>query len=230
MSSPLNHIAIIMDGNRRWAKEKGFPESSGYVQSVGPVKEAVECCLEHSIPYITLFAFSTENWKRPSLEVRAIFTVMEKSLKAYQSSLMSKKIRLRYVGDLSLLPQKLKQTFLNICETTKNNSALNLILAVNYGGRKEILSAVESFFKSGFQGGGVSEKDFQRHLQTSAFPPPDLIIRTGGEKRISNFYLWSSAYSEFYFSEMMWPDFNQEELKKALDSYKKAKRRFGGSS
>ena len=230
MSSPLNHIAIIMDGNRRWAKEKGFPESSGYIQSVGPVKEVIECCLEHSIPYITLFAFSTENWKRSSLEVRTIFAVMEKSLKAYCSTLMSKKIRLRYVGELSPLPQKLRQTFLNICEETKNNSDLNFILAVNYGGRKEILSAVESFFSKDFKGGSINEKDFQKHLQTSSFPPPDLIVRTGGEQRISNFYLWSSAYSEFYFSEVMWPDFNKAEFKKALSCYKKAKRRFGGSS
>ncbi len=227
--SSLNHIAIIMDGNRRWAEQKGLMKSYGHIKGVQSVKSVVKYCVNQKIPYLSLFAFSTENWKRKSIEVKALFTVIEKSLSQYESIFQEKKIKIHTIGDLSSLPESLKQAFINICERTKDNQGLNLILAVNYGGRREILDAMKTWGQSHSYSDPLTEEDFEKYLQSSRYPRPDLMIRTGGVRRISNFYLWNSAYSELYFSDLMWPEFGMEELKKAIDYYYSVKRRFGGT-
>ena len=225
----IRHIAIIMDGNRRWAKNKYSPVSFGYARGVQSLRKIIQYFVENKIPYLTLFAFSTENWKRSKEEVSGIFNILELSVLKYESLILSNKIRLHIMGDVSSLPQKTQTAFHQVCEKTKNHEGLNLILAVNYGGRKEILEGVKEMHRLKKDMENLTEKEFESCLQSSVFPPPDLVIRTGGVKRISNFCLWSSAYSEFYFSELLWPDFTVKELEKALELYKQADRRFGGS-
>lgn len=237
MPAPLQHIAIIMDGNRRWAQKKKLAPLKGHLQGIEPVKETIRTCVDHHIAYLTLFAFSTENWKRPSDEVQGLSQLMTSSILKYLHFLISNKIRLHIIGDLSPFPNPLCQAFKKACEQTKNNKGLNLILAINYGGQKEILKGIKKLFSSYHKSeksdlpavriNNITEADFEQHLESSAFPPPDLMIRTGGVQRLSNFYLWSSAYSEIYFSPVLWPEFNTEELKKAMAHYSSMKRRFG---
>ena len=233
----LKHIAIIMDGNRRWAQRENLAPLKGHLQGVEPIKETIRYCVNHHIPYLTLFAFSTENWKRSSDEVKGLAHLMTSSILKYVHFLISNKIRLHIIGDLKPFPTILHQAFKKACEKTKNNQGLNLILAINYGGQKEILKGIKKLFSS-YQTSekldlftsyinNMKETDFEQHLESNAFPPPDLMIRTGGVQRLSNFYLWSSAYSEIYFSEALWPEFNTEELKKAITHYSSMKRRFG---
>ena len=229
MPFQMKHIAIIMDGNRRWAQENGLEESQGYAKGVLSVEKIVRSCIEQQISYLTLFAFSTENWKRSQKEVEFLFSLIGHSLLKYESLIVSQKIRLQTIGDLSALPETLQKKFTSVCEQTKQNNKFHLILAINYGGRKEILSAVKKISRQSKDVANFQEKDFEECLQTSRFPPPDLIIRTGGVKRLSNFYLWSSAYSELYFTDVMWPDFNDQELRKAIEYYKGIDRRFGGA-
>ena len=237
MPAPLQHIAIIMDGNRRWAQKKKLTPLRGHLQGVEPVKETIRYCVDHHISYLTLFAFSTENWKRPSDEVQGLSQLMTSSILKYLHFLISNKICLHIIGDLSPFPKPLCQAFKKACEQTKNNKGLNLILAMNYGGQKEILKGIKKLFSSYHKSeksdsltsyvNNITESDFEKHLESSIFPPPDLMIRTGGVQRLSNFYLWSSAYSEIYFSPVLWPEFNTEELKKAMAYYSSMKRRFG---
>jgi len=236
----LQHIAIIMDGNRRWAKRENLAPLKGHLQGVEPVKEAIRYCVNHHIPYLTLFAFSTENWKRSSNEVKGLSQLMTSSILKYLHFLISNKIRLYIIGDLNPFPGLLSQSFHKACEQTKDNTGLNLILAINYGGQKEILKGIKKLFSS-YQASekktnqdlfslyinNMKETDFAQYLESSAFPPPDLMIRTGGVQRLSNFYLWSSAYSEIYFSNVLWPEFNTAELEKAIEHYSSMKRRFG---
>lgn len=226
MSSP-RHIAIIMDGNRRWAQSNGYPTSFGHISGVKSVKDVIKCCLEKKINYLSLFAFSTENWKRDSLEVDSIFSLMKKSINKYASEFTKHGIRVHTLGSMDKLPKELKSVFESIQESTKNNNKLNLILAIDYGGRKEILNAVEKWIQSNTKE-TLTEESFGKYISSLTFPDPDLVIRTGGVKRISNFYLWSAAYSEFYFSDLMWPEFDEKEMDKALDYYSNTRRRFGG--
>ena len=236
-SAKLKHLAIIMDGNRRWAQKKKLAPLKGHLQGVEPVKETIRYCVDHHIPYLTLFAFSTENWKRPSEEVKGLSQLMTASILKYLKFLISNKICLHIIGDLSPFPNQFCQAFKKACEQTKNNKGLNLILAMNYGGQKEILKGIKKLFSS-YQASkksespsyihNITEADFKKYLESSIFPSPDLMIRTGGVQRLSNFYLWSSAYSEIYFSNVLWPEFNTEELKKAIAHYFSMKRRFGG--
>ena len=225
----IRHIAMIMDGNRRWAKNKHSPVSFGYARGVQSLTKIIQYFVKNKIPYLTLFAFSTENWKRSQEEVSGIFSILELSVLKYESLILSNKIRLHIMGDLTSLPEKTQKAFHKICEKTKNNEGLNLILAVNYGGRREILEGVKQAHRMKKDLENLTEKEFESCLQSNVFPSPDLVIRTGGVKRVSNFCLWSSAYSEFYFSELLWPDFTVKELEKALELYKQADRRFGGS-
>lgn len=236
-TASLKHLAIIMDGNRRWAKKKRLAPLKGHLQGVEPVKETIRYCVDHHIPYLTLFAFSTENWKRPSDEVQGLSQLMTSSILKYLHFLISNKICLHIIGDLSPFPKALCQAFKKACEQTQNNQGLNLILAVNYGGQTEILKGIKSLFLSYCENkkldalpshiNNITETDFTQYLESSVFPSPDLMIRTGGVQRLSNFYLWSSAYSEIYFSNVLWPEFNTEELKKAIAHYSSMKRRFG---
>lgn len=236
----LQHIAIIMDGNRRWAQRENLTPLKGHLQGVEPIKETIRYCVNHNIPYLTLFAFSTENWKRSPDEVKGLAQLLTSSILKYLHFLISNKVRLHIIGDLKPFPTVLNKAFNKACEMTKKNQGLNLILAINYGGKKEILKGIKTLFADYHTPEknldqdlftshihNMKETDFEQHLESSAFPPPDLMIRTGGVQRLSNFYLWSSAYSEIYFSNVLWPEFNTEELKKAIAHYVSMKRRFG---
>lgn len=228
MESSLHHIAITMDGNRRWAKDKGYPSAFGHSQGVKAVKEIVKYCATQKIPYLSLFAFSTENWKRASIEVQAIFSLVVESIKKYTPVFMENQIRFHIQGDLTTLPENLKKALTVVSEKTKDNQGLNLILAINYGGKREIIQAVRKWTLQNSKK-EITEEELETHLSSSQFPSPDLMIRTGGVRRLSNFYLWTSSYSELYFSDLMWPDFTPTELQKAIDYYHSSKRRFGGS-
>lgn len=229
MEPSIQHIAIIMDGNRRWANKKKAPISSGYLKGVSALKKIIQYFVEQRIPYLTLFAFSTENWKRPKKEVLGIFGILASSILKHETLLKSHQICLHTMGNLNSLPDNVKEVIQSACHKTRNHSGLNLILAVNYGGRQEIIDGIRKMLSLKKKAEDIVLEDFESCLQSSRFPPPDLVIRTGGVQRISNFCLWSSAYSEFYFSCFMWPDFNVQELEKAIHSYKTAGRRFGGS-
>lgn len=229
MASSLQHIALIMDGNRRWAKEKKETLNFGYLKGVNSLRKIIEYFVVQKIPYLTLFVFSTENWKRPQKEIGNIFKILEKSILRYESVIQSQDVKVEIMGDLDSLPQEVQSSFQKLVLKTQKNTGLHLIMAVNYGGRQEIVSGINRFLKTHSEKNEITEKDFASFLQSSLYPPPDLVIRTGGVQRISNFCLWSSAYSEFYFSDCMWPDFNVEELKKAIQFYEKSNRRFGGS-
>ena len=227
----LKHLALIMDGNGRWAQNKGWPRYFGHFRGVKALRHTVKLCSKLKIPFLTVFAFSTENWKRSSLEVSVIVKLMRRTLSRYTKEFEEEGIRLRVLGDLAELGQPAQDIFHEVSESTKNNQGLQLIVAVNYGGRREILKALKQVAAQVKQGilkpCDIDEKTFSKYLSSASFPPPDLIVRTGAVHRLSNFYLWSSAYSEIYFSPLLWPDFNEEELKKALNFYAKSQRRFG---
>jgi len=228
----LKHLAVIMDGNGRWAKKKGWPRYFGHFRGVKALRQIVRNCSKIGIPYLTVFAFSTENWKRPSIEISVIMKLMKRTLFKYQEELNRLQISLRVLGDLSALKPSVQDIFKEMIEKTKKNSGMQLIIAVNYGGRREILQAVNTIlkdpkFSKKNKINHLSEDDFNDYLSSSLYPPPDMIIRTGGVSRLSNFYLWSAAYSELYISSLLWPDFDDNELKKALEFYVKTSRRFG---
>ena len=227
----LNHLAIIMDGNNRWAKNKGLPSREGHKVGVKKARLAVEYALEKKIDYLTLFAFSTENWLRDELEVKDLINLFFQALEEQTPELIEEKVKLNFIGDISRFSKKL----INQIERSKKQTQdyrpdLNLIIAASYGGKWDIINAVTEFLKENkkdAQKKKITEASVQKHLQTSNFPDPDLIIRSGGEKRLSNFYLWQSSYSELYFSNKYWPDFNKNDLDKALDDYFNRKRKYG---
>ena len=229
MSSSLQHIAVIMDGNRRWAEQQGLSGQKGYIQGIKSVKETIQTCLAKGVSYLTLFVFSTENWKRKDQDIHFLFSLMDKSLEKNRKLFSDEQVRLHILGDVHTLPSSLKKILLDVCEETKQNKKLHLILALNYGGKKEILDGIEKTALLKKELKNISEKDFEKNLPSSAFPPPDLIIRTGGVRRLSNFYLWSSAYSELYFTDVLWPEFDSKECCKAFDYYEGVVRRFGGA-
>ena len=227
----LNHLAIIMDGNNRWAKNKGLPSREGHKEGVKKARLAVEYALEKKIDYLTLFAFSTENWLRDELEVKDLINLFFQALEEQTPELIEEKVKLNFIGDISRFSKKL----INQIERSKKQTQdyrpdLNLIIAASYGGKWDIINAAKEFLKENkndAQKKKITEKSVQKHLQTNNFPDPDLIIRSGGEKRLSNFYLWQSSYSELYFSNKYWPDFNKNDLDKALDDYFNRKRKYG---
>ena len=230
----LNHLAIIMDGNNRWAKNKGLPSREGHKEGVKKARLAVEYALEKKIDYLTLFAFSTENWLRDELEVKDLINLFFQALEEQTPELKEEKVKLNFIGDISRFSKKL----INQIERSKKQTQdyrpdLNLIIAASYGGKWDIVNAVTEFLKENkkdAQKKKITEASVQKHLQTNNFPDPDLIIRSGGEKRLSNFYLWQSSYSELYFSNKYWPDFNKNDLDKALDDYFNRKRKYGVES
>ena len=229
----FQHLAVIMDGNGRWAKNKGWPRYFGHFRGVKALRQTVRICSKLQIPYLTVFAFSTENWKRSSTEISVIMKLMRRALSRYKEELDRYQIRLHVLGDLEDLNAPVRNIFNEMKEQTKHHRGLQLIVAVNYGGKREIISAVKKIsekIKIGkIKTEDINEKSFSEHLSSSAFPPPDLIIRTGAVSRISNFYLWSAAYSEIYVSPLLWPDFNEAEILKALKFYSQTQRRFGGA-
>jgi undecaprenyl diphosphate synthase len=226
------HIAIIMDGNGRWADRRNLPRVAGHRAGIDSVHEVVELCGELGIRVLTLYAFSAENWKRPPLEINALMKLLLNQLREQTPDLNAKNVRVAVIGDTDRLPRKVSYELQRSIDMTKNNTGLVLNLALNYGGRQEILKAVKSI-STDIESKKLKVKDldenmFSQYLYTSGFPDPDIIIRTSGELRISNFLLWQCAYSELYITDVLWPDFHKKHLLLALISYQRRKRRFGG--
>ena len=225
------HIAVIMDGNGRWAKQHFMPRVAGHQRGVEALREVVKACRDLGVEYLTMFAFSSENWRRPAEEVSFLMTLFLKMLEREVAKLHQNNIRLKIIGDRSRFDDKLKQTMRDAEQLTANNSALTLTIAANYGGRWDVMHAVKNMLREHPRlAQTFTEEDLQPYLSMSDAPEPDLFIRTGGEQHISNFMLWQLAYTELYFTDTLWPAFNRRELDKAIGSYQKRERRFGRTS
>ncbi len=229
-----NHIAVIMDGNGRWAKTQGKPRVFGHKNGVTSVREVTEAAAELGINYLTLFAFSTENWSRPSFEVNALMTLLVETVKSELKTLNKNNIRLQAIGDLSKLPSKTYKTLLEGIELTKDNTRMTLVLALNYSSRWEIVEATKKIALD-VQNGNLNVDDidaalFSHNLTTKDIPDPELMIRTSGEHRISNYLLWQAAYAEFYFTPVLWPDFRKDDFYQAIIDFQGRERRFGKTS
>jgi len=221
------HVGIILDGNGRWAREHGLPRLEGHRAGTENIRRVLEACSEFGIKILTIYAFSTENWGRPQVEVRGLMRILEEVIDREVQNLHKNGVQLRHIGRLEGLSQRLQQAVRDALELTKENDRLILNVAFNYGGRSEILDAVRRLMGDGISPQELSEELFERYLYTAGLPPPDLIIRTGGEMRLSNFLIWQAAYAEYYSTPTYWPDFNEEELHKALLAYSQRERRFG---
>ena len=233
METP-KHVAIIMDGNGRWAEQKGLTREFGHENGVRSVKKIVEEANKLKIQYLTLFAFSIENWKRPGHEVETLMRLLVETLKDEFEDLLNNNIRLNSIGDIESLPQEVKSELKDIIESTKNNSGMTLTLALSYGAKQEIFNAVKQISKKVKDEiiclDNFDDSIINDHLYTKNLPNVDLLIRTSGEQRISNFMLWQIAYAELYFTETYWPDFSQEDFTNAIIEYQKRERRFGKTS
>ncbi|MDV6168973.1 isoprenyl transferase [Flavobacterium sp. DG1-102-2] len=228
------HLAIIMDGNGRWAKKQGFLRTIGHENGTKAVKETVESCAKLGIEYLTLYAFSTENWNRPKLEVDALMNILVNSLKKELPTFIKNNIRLNTIGNVDLLPSRARRQLLDVIEQTKDNKRMTLTLALSYGSREEMISAfkkiTEKINTNQLTAADINEATISEHLYTYDMPDVDLVIRTSGEHRISNFLLWQIAYAELYFTDILWPDFREKDLHEAIISYQKRERRFGKTS
>ena len=227
----LAHVAIIMDGNGRWAKQRNLPRTAGHRQGIKATQGIIEACVQHEIRYLTLFAFSSENWKRPKTEISVLMDLFVESLQSEVQSLNEKGVCLRFLGHRPAFSNGLCQQIQRAEELTRTNDTLFLNIAMGYGGRWDILQAVENIVEDvvheRLAADDIDEALLEDRLVTHGIPAPDLFIRTGGEKRISNFLLWQLAYTELYFSDTLWPDFNPDELAKAFENYRVRQRRFG---
>ena len=228
------HLAIIMDGNGRWAKNQGLLRAIGHESGTKSVKIVVENCAKLGIENLTLYAFSTENWNRPKLEIDLLMKLLINSLKKELATLTKNNIKLNSIGNLNNLPKSVQKELLEVIEKTKNNSRMTLTLALSYGSREEIINAVkiisDKVKNNIISVDTIDESIFNKHLYTHNLPDVDLVIRTSGEHRISNFLLWQIAYAEFYFTDVLWPDFSEQNLYEAIISYQKRERRFGKTS
>ena len=224
------HIAITMDGNGRWAKTKGKFRIFGHKSGVKAVRDTVEGAAEIGIDYLTLYAFSTENWNRPKKEVDALMSLLVSTINKETKTLMDNNIKLTAIGDLNSLPKKCQEELQESIEKTKNNTRTTVILALSYSSRWEILNAIKQIVNEGIKEDQVNEDLFSQYLTTKGVPNPELLIRTSGEQRISNFLLWQIAYSELYFTDVLWPDFRREDLFEAIVKYQIRERRFGKTS
>ncbi len=226
------HLAIIMDGNGRWADKRNLPRNAGHRAGVGSVQATIELCAELDISVLTLYAFSSENWKRPLREVNALMKLVLEQLREQAPELNENNIQLRVIGDIDGLPGKIVREIRRSTDMTKDNTGLILNMALNYGSRQEMVHAlqriVDDVDKNKLKSSDIDETIFAQYLYTAGLPDPDLLIRTSGEMRISNFLLWQLAYAEFYVTDVLWPDFREKELLLALLSYQERKRRFGG--
>lgn len=226
------HVAIILDGNGRWAKSKGMPRTYGHTAGAKNVETVCRAADELGIKYLTLYAFSTENWNRPNSEVEALMKLLESYLKNCIKTAEKNRMRVRVIGDVTRLDEKFQNSIRRLEEESAKNEGLNLTVAINYGSRDEILRAVKKIagdIKAGeLTQEDIDEAEISRYLDTADIPDPDLLIRTSGEQRLSNFLLWQLAYSEFYFTDVPWPDFHKKELELAVEAYNKRERRFGG--
>jgi undecaprenyl diphosphate synthase len=224
---PLDHIAIIMDGNGRWAEARGLPRLAGHRAGTENVRQIIRGCVESGVKYLTIFAFSTENWGRPREEVEGLMNILETFLDKELPELCAEGVKIFHLGRLEAMPETLRHKVEHSMEVTCDNSRLVLSVAWNYGGRDEIVYAIQQMIKDKVQPQDVTEELVSQYLFTKNLPDPDLIIRTSGEMRISNFMIWQSAYSEWYITPTYWPDFDKKELKKAIDTYNQRDRRFG---
>jgi len=227
--SPLpNHVAIIMDGNGRWAEKRGLPRLAGHRAGTDNVHRIVEYFDDYGVKYLTLYAFSTENWRRPLEEVNGLLNILAQMIDRETRALHKKGARLRHLGKTDGLPPVLRDKVQKALELTKSNTGMNLSIAFDYGGRAEILEAVRRIIRDRISPEEITETLFSRYLYTADVPEPDLVIRTGGEIRLSNFLIWQTAYSEFYSTLALWPDFGKKEIEEALIAYSQRERRFGG--
>ena len=221
------HVAIIMDGNGRWGKDKGLTRLAGHKAGTQNILKVVQTFVEFGVQYLTLFAFSTENWGRPPREVKGLLNILENVILKETSTLDQNNVRLNHLGNLNRLPKRLKDIIATAVERTRDNTGLVLSVAFDYGGRQEIVDAAKQIIEDQIPSDQIDERLFREYLASSSIPDPDLLIRTGGEERLSNFLLWQSAYSEYYCSTAPWPDFGYIEIKNALTEYGKRRRRFG---
>ena len=228
------HVAIIMDGNGRWAKSRGEERTFGHKNAISAVRNAISACDKAGVEYLTLYTFSTENWNRPNDEVETLMSLLSETLLKEAAELFSKGVRLHVIGEVEKLPTLVREQLLNVVELTKENSKGNLVLALSYGSQREILNAVKEIAQEVKEGKisteDIDEKLFENHLYTKDLPPVDLLIRTSGEVRISNFLLWQIAYAELQFLDIFWPDFQEEHLYQCIVNYQNKERRFGKTS
>lgn len=231
MTPPLQHVAIIMDGNRRWAQKKGFPSTKGHHQAAEhTIEPIIEECARQKIPFITFWAFSTENWRRDKEELDELFKIFRFALGKLAARFMKRGAKLKILGEIDRFPHDIAKKCLDFINLTKKNTAITVSFALNYGGRDEILRAVKKIIKNQIPPENINEALFSSYLDTANIPDPDLIIRTGGEKRLSGYLPWQSVYSELYFTPTLFPDFSVTKFKQALTEYSSRDRRFGGNS
>ena len=225
------HIAIILDGNGRWAKKKGMPRNYGHAQGSKNVERICEEAYKMGVKYLTVYAFSTENWNRPKGEVDALMKLLRNYMKTCLKTAEKNRMKVRVIGDLTGLDEDIRTRILELEEASKNNDGLNFQIAINYGSRDEMIRAMRKMTKDCADGRfapeEITEELFEGYLDTHGIPDPDLLIRTSGELRLSNYLLWQLAYTEFYFTDVLWPDFTKEELRKAIEQYNRRDRRFG---
>jgi undecaprenyl diphosphate synthase len=222
------HVAIIMDGNGRWARQRGLPTLAGHQAGTENIRRIIRCFVEHGVHYLTLYAFSTENWSRPASEVQGLFGILRDVIGREVDELHREGVQLRHIGSLAGVPSDLRQSIQDAIALTRENDRLVLALAFNYGGRAEIAEAVRRIVQDGITPEAIDECLVGRYLYTAGLPDPDLIIRTAGEMRLSNFLIWQAAYAEYYSTPALWPDFDQQEIRAAMDEYGRRRRRFGG--
>ena len=221
------HVAIILDGNGRWAKAKGMPRTYGHIQGAKRVEPITKAANELGIKYLSLYAFSTENWNRPADEVSTLTKLLAKYMKICQKLCLEQGMRARIIGDKSGLPDDLLREATELEKATEKNTGMCLCICINYGSRDEMVRAMRRMYSDVSDPSEITEEKFSEYLDTADIPDPDLLIRTSGEQRLSNFLLWQLAYAEFYFTPVDWPDFTEEELKKAVDTYRHRNRRYG---
>lgn len=221
------HIGIIMDGNGRWARRQGKPRAAGHRAGVENIRRVLKACARFGVKYLTLYAFSTENWGRPSAEVQALLNLLAQALRQEVAELHRNGAQLRHIGHLERLPRALQEGISDAVELTKNNERITLNIAFDYGGKREIVDAVQQSIRAGIPVEEITEETIAQHLYTAGQPDPDMIIRTAGEMRLSNFLLWQAAYAEYYSTPAYWPDFDESELYKALLAFNQRERRYG---
>ncbi|HNQ16869.1 MAG TPA: polyprenyl diphosphate synthase [Candidatus Woesebacteria bacterium] len=231
MNSDIQHVAIIMDGNRRWAKQKGLSPTDGHREAaVKTIEPLIQECVDQKIPYVTFWAFSTENWKRDKEELSAIFNVFRFALKNLAIKFIKEGVKLNILGEVNRFPDDIAKQCLDFVNKTRKNSKITVTFALNYGGRAEIIKAVKKIVEQGLDSDEITEELFTSNLNTSEIPDPDLIIRTGGEQRLSGFMPWQSIYSELIFTPTLFPDFSVEQFRLALEEFRQRERRFGGDA
>jgi len=222
------HVAFIMDGNGRWAEQRGLPRLEGHRSGYENIRPLIRCLDKHGIKFVTLYAFSTENWGRPEDEVNGLFQLLEEVIDEESRELHKNGVKIRHIGRLEELPERMRKSIDQSEKLTVNNTGMTLGVALNYGGRMEIIDAARRLIARGVPPQDIDEKLFGDYLYTAGFPNVDMVIRTGGEIRTSNFLIWQAAYSEYYFTPVLWPDFKEGDLEKALLTYSRRQRRFGG--